>query len=244
MANYSEHECKNEEIVPETDNNGFDGLFSPLNEYAVNEKEAPEQNVSNSIFSWVETLFASFSAAMLILVFLFRMNVVSGISMEPTLYDGDRLIMLQTGRPSYGDIVAIKAENIINGRTGRNGEFVVKRVIGLPGDVIDIDGATGSVIRNGEVLDEPYIYESIDAEHMGNVEYPLTIEENCVFVLGDNRNHSLDSRIAVGEKDEGYLGCVNINYILGKAVLRIWPIERFGVIQLVTKERYSGFPVI
>lgn len=203
-------------------------VFLPFNEYVFSENKV---RFKDNFFSWVDTLFCSIAAAMLVLIFLFRMNVVVGESMEPTLYENDRLILFQLGyEPQYGDIVAIRADNIPNQLTGDMGELIIKRVIGLEGDVIDIDEASGTVYRNGEALDEPYIAEAIDAAHLGNVIYPVTVEENCIFVLGDNRNHSLDSRVADNGYTDAFVGCINENFVLGKAVLRIWPPERFGVL--------------
>lgn len=203
--------------------------FSPLNDYSRSKND--RARFKESFFSWVNTLFASIIAAMLILIFVFRMNVVVGESMEPTLYENERLILFQLGyEPQYGDIVAIRADNIPNQLTGEMGELIIKRVIGLEGDVIDIDSATGIVYRNGEALDEPYIAESIDAAHLGNLTYPITVSENCIFVLGDNRNHSLDSRFADNGYTDTFVGCVDEDFVLGKAVLRIWPLDRFGVL--------------
>ena len=204
--------------------------FSPLNEYETPVENNAEKKL-NSFFSWAETLFLSVAVAMLVMLFVFRMNVVVGESMEPTLFENDRLILFQLGyQPSYGDIVAIKANNITNQLTGEEGELIIKRIIGLEGDEIDIDSVTGVVYRNGVPLDEPYISEAIDAAHLGNVVYPVTVDENCVFVLGDNRNRSLDSRYADNGYADEYVGCVDVNYILGKAVMRIWPLDRFGVL--------------
>lgn len=205
-----------------------EAVFSPLNEYAVNDGKA---RFKDSFFSWTDTLFCSIAAAMLVLIFVFRMSVVVGESMEPTLCENDRLILFQLGyEPQYGDIVAIRADNIPNKHTGEMGELIIKRVIGLEGDIIDIDTATGIVYRNGEALDEPYIAEAIDIANMGNIVYPITVDEDCIFVLGDNRNHSLDSRIADNGYTEAFVGCINEDFVLGKAVLRIWPLDRFGVL--------------
>lgn len=179
------------------------------------------------VYDWAESIAVSVLSIMLVMTFLFRMNEVFGISMQPTLFEGDRLIVLPLlNGPEFGDIVVVEAMNLYNSTTGELGEPIVKRVIGVAGDTIFIDAETGDVYRNGELLNEEYIAEKINIANIGNQMYPLTIKENEVFVMGDNRNHSTDSRFA-----EGYLyyvDCVGIEYVLGKAVLKIWPPERIG----------------
>ena len=95
---------------------------------------------------------------------------------------------------------------------------LVKRIIGVPGDVIDIT-ETGLVSVNGTVLQESYISEPISPSERGSVAYPYTVSEGCVFVMGDNRNLSIDSR---------ELGEMPSEAIVGKAILRIWPLNKFG----------------
>jgi len=181
------------------------------------------------ICDWMESLVLSMVAVVVFMLFFARMNQVYGISMMPTLSEGDRLIVSPVyGELKHGDIIVIRAENLLNTQTGKMGEPIVKRVIGLPGDEINIDSATGDVYRNGEQLDEPYIAEKIARGRTGNQRYPLTIEEGFVFVLGDNRNHSTDSRDTAGGGTFYYVGCVDIGNIIGKAVLRIHPFESFG----------------
>lgn len=184
----------------------------------------------NSLYAWVETIVCSVVFAFVIVMFFFRMNDVYGVSMQPTLYEGDRLIVQECFYdPSYGDIVAIQADHLPNTLTGEMGELIVKRIIGLSGDEIYIEPETGVVFRNGEALSEDYTAAPIDEHNMGNLTYPVVVPEGCVFVLGDNRNHSTDSRYA----DNGtgfYVGFIDADYIIGRALLRVWPLERFGVI--------------
>lgn len=178
-------------------------------------------------FDWTESVMVSVLSIVIAMTFFFNMNVVYGISMQPTLYEGDRLIVLPLlGGPKFGDIVIIEAMNLYNNQTGELGEPIVKRVIGVAGDTIFIDAATGGVYRNGELLEEKYIAEKISIENIGNQEYPLTVKENEVFVMGDNRNHSTDSRYAKGYLY--YVDCVGLEYVLGKAAFRIWPPESIG----------------
>ena len=197
-----------------------------------NENPAYKQgNRAKSFYLWVQSVLESVMAAFMLLTFLFRVNVVIGSSMEPTLREADRLIVVEAFyTPSYGDIIALWADDLYNRQTGEKGEMIVKRVIGLPGDVIDIDPDTGTVFRNGHPLQEDYTAEPINASNMGNAEYPLTVEDNCVFVLGDNRNHSTDSRYVDDGESEYFVGCVDMRYIMGRAVFRIYPFDRIGVL--------------
>ncbi|MCL2694515.1 MAG: signal peptidase I [Oscillospiraceae bacterium] len=178
---------------------------------------------------WLETLMLSVALVIFIMVFGIRVNQVYGISMQPTLMEGDRLIVTPMyGTPSYGDIIVLKAANLPNSQTGEMGEPIVKRVIGLPGDEIFIDKQSGEVFRNGEMLDETYIAEKILPERAGNQKYPITVEEGHVFVMGDNRNHSTDSRVTWAYGVFYYVDCVDFGSIIGKAVLRVYPFDTFG----------------
>lgn len=190
-----------------------------------------QDSKAKSLYLWAQTVLESMLAAFLMLTFLFRINIVIGSSMEPTLHEEDRIVVVQAFyTPTYGDIVALWADGLFNRQTGEKGEMIVKRVIGLPGDIIDIDPCTGTVSRNGQPLQEDYTAEPINADNLGNAHYPLTVDDNCIFVLGDNRNHSTDSRYVDDGEAEYYVGCVDMRYIVGKAVFRIYPLDRIGVL--------------
>ena len=197
-----------------------------------NENPSYEQgSAAKNLYLWVQSILESIMAAFLLLTFIFRVNIVIGSSMEPTLHEDDRIIVAEAFyTPAYGDMIALWADDLYNRQTGKKGEMIVKRVIGLPGDVIDIDPDTGTVYRNEQPLDEDYIAEPIDPDNLGNAEYPLTVAENSVFVLGDNRNHSTDSRYVDDGKTDYYVGCVDMRCIMGKAVFRIYPFDRMGVL--------------
>jgi len=183
------------------------------------------------VCDWFESVIASLTAVLIIMIFIARTNQVYGISMQPTLTEGDRLIVMPIySMPDYGDIIIVEAENLPNSRTGEMGEQIVKRVIGLPGDKIFIDRESGEVFRNDEKLEEAYIAEKIHPDKVGNQIYPLIVRENHVFVMGDNRNHSTDSRYGAGRGVHYYVGCVNMGNIIGKAAFRIYPFEEFGII--------------
>ena len=142
--------------------------------------------------------------------------VVSGSSMNNTLTDGDRLLVQSTFyTPQRGDVVVV--DSYIN-----YGKPLVKRVIAKGGDTVDIDVEQGLVYVNGEALDEPYVPEGTLST--GNVEFPLTVPEGTLFLMGDNRQHSTDSR----SSDVGF---IDERDILGKVVLRIYPFNKIGLIQ-------------
>lgn len=148
--------------------------------------------------------------------FFVRASLVRGSSMEPTLSDGDCLLVQMAGyQPVPGDIVAIRA-----GEDSKE-KHLIKRIIAQGGQTVQIDFETGMVFVDGALLTEPYIAE---ATHLaGDVAFPLTVPLDSYFVLGDNRNNSQDSRGSV-------LGCVPRQDIEGRALFRFAPFESFGPI--------------
>ena len=149
-------------------------------------------------------------------MFFVRASLVRGSSMEPTLLDGDCILVWMAGGqgPERGDLVAIRARD-------KEGKHLIKRVIAKGGDTVQIDFEGGLVFVNGQRLEEPYVQE---ATHLsGDIAFPVTVPEGCCFVLGDNRNHSQDSRSSV-------LGFVPREDIEGKVFFRFAPLERFGAI--------------
>ena len=148
-----------------------------------------------------------------IFIFFLRIVCVHGASMQPTLQQGDRLILVNNlfySKPQRGDIVVARIP-------GFSSEPVVKRVIAVEGDTLDIHFDEGTVIVNGQQLHEEYILEATrtDFADMG-ITYPVTIEEGAVFLMGDNRNYSEDSR-------SPQIGQVDRREILGKAVFLLFP---------------------
>ncbi len=184
---------------------------------SVFEEKEEEKKEKNSFlkeaYEWVQAIAVAVVLALLINQFLFAMVQVEGGSMLPTLQSKERLVVTKLFyKPKAQDIVVVKSHAL--------GKHIIKRVIAVPGDVIDIDEATGDVTVNGEVLDEPYILEKLRSG--GNVNsYPLEIPEDYVFVMGDNRNNSHDSRT---------LGLVAFDDVVGRASLRILPFSRFGTL--------------
>lgn len=196
---------------------------------AATESEAKKDGGLFGFYEWAENLISTFVCIVLLLTFFVRMNEVSGISMEPTLLDGDRLLVYQLGyAPQYNDVVIIQADNLPNSLTGEMGEGIVKRVIGLEGDVMNIDIETGTVYRNGEALTEDFIAEVIRPSKLGNADFPVTVGKDEIFVLGDNRNHSTDSRWVDDGYSSYYVGCIKLNWVIGKAFFRVFPLDRIG----------------
>lgn len=142
---------------------------------------------------------------------MFREIVVSGGSMRTTLRDGDYLLLVGNlfyREPECGDIVVVSKESFENGKP------IVKRVIATEGQTVDIDFESGVVYVNGVALEETYTNTPTNIDE--GMEFPLTVDEGCVFVMGDNRNDSRDSR-------SPEIGQVDCREILGKAVLLLFP---------------------
>ncbi len=192
-----------------------------MSKYEINYEILDEDNKkkgtdAEELFDWVETIVVAFFAVILIFTFLLRIAVVSGESMLPTLMDKDRLIVSYLFyTPKNGDIV------IVDCNDPNLDKILVKRVIATEGQTIDIDFDTGEVKVDGVVLQEDYINDLTKADEGGH-QYPVAVPENCVFVMGDNRMNSTDSR-------DARVGFVNEEDILGKVVFRIFPFSGIGV---------------
>ena len=148
------------------------------------------------------------AAAVLVAVLLLPVLRIFGKSMSPTLKEGDIVVSLKTGEFSTGDVVAFYYNN----------KILVKRVIASPGDWVDLD-EDGTVYVNRERIDEPYLTEKAYGET--NIELPFQVPESKIFVMGDNRAVSVDSRNTA-------VGCVAEEQVVGKIVFRVWPLGEFG----------------
>ena len=161
---------------------------------------------------WYDALAVAVAVIAVVFTFFARIVKVDGHSMDPTLANGERILIGMLKDPDYGDIV------VVDGYTSYS-KPLVKRVIGKGGDTIDIDFTAGIVYRNGEALDEPYTAEPTYLQE--SVTFPITVPEGCLFVMGDNRNNSTDSR-------DTRVGCVDKQDIMGVAMLRILPFGKIG----------------
>lgn len=170
-----------------------------------------QKSISKSIVDLVSIIASSIVAIMVVFTFLFRIVGVSGPSMMNTLMDGDWLIVSAfITEPERGDIVIVTQPNAYH-------EPIVKRVIAVGGDTIDIDFDTATVSVNGKVINEPYLGSPTTNDEYA-WQYPLTLKEGQVFVMGDNREFSSDSR-------SPDIGLIEENYILGQVMLRFSPIS-------------------
>ena len=163
------------------------------------------------LYEWVQSLVGSVLVVVAIFTFVIRMMGVDGHSMLNTLQHGDRLLVVNSmlyHDYKYGDIVILRKDDVFDD------DPIVKRVIAVEGQTVDIDFAEGIVYVDGEALEEDYIREpTYTAE---GTEFPLTVPEGSIFVMGDNRNGSSDSR-------DYRLGTVDTRYVIGKAVFLLFP---------------------
>lgn len=176
-------------------------------------REQPERG----LYEWAQALVCSVLAAVMVFAFGARVVGVSGGSMRETLQNGDLLLVVNSlfcGEYRQGDVViAAKA-------AFENGEPIVKRVIATEGQTVDVDFDMGVVYVDGEPLEEPYVRE---ATHLAEgTRFPLTVPEGCVFLMGDNRNGSRDSR-------DPELGAVDTRCLIGRAVFLLLPGETTGL---------------
>lgn len=179
--------------------------------------ENPASEFSTTCFDWLESLAQALVLVVIVMAFFIRPVSVKGTSMLNTLHDADKVMVLKYGYvPKNGDVVVIRPVKNLN-------EAIIKRVIATEGQTISIDFSDGSVTVDGKKLDEPYIKERMWLQGDRNITYPYVVPAGHSFVMGDNRNGSLDSRFTdVGDVPNGS--------IIGKAVMTVLPPNRFGVI--------------
>lgn len=178
------------------------------------------QALKNDLFFWLQALVAALVLLILLFAFVGRVITVDGTSMFPTLHHKDVLLVHNIRyTPEQGDIIVLTKDF-----SGYVGQPIVKRVIAVGGQTVRIDYEQGKVFVDGEALNEPYLNEAVMNRPGGSLTIDeLTVPEGCVFVLGDNRNHSSDSRHVE-------LGAIDERYILGKAVMIIFPFSNFGTL--------------
>lgn len=161
------------------------------------------------LYSLLAMILGIMVCVFVLFTFVLRLVSVSGDSMIPNVYDGEKIVVSDVFyTPDYGDVVVI-------GRSTETENSIIKRVIALPGDEVYINFNTHLITVNGDVITETYKTEGAITDP-GDRSYPLRVPENSVFVLGDNRNNSLDSRFSS-------VGFIKLDEITGKALFKLFP---------------------
>ena len=175
-----------------------------------NKKVDPKDDKKQTL-DYLRDLISLVAGVMLLFALAFRVVVVSGPSMNNTLYNGDLLVVLGNvlyAEPKQHDIVVVSKESFDNGKP------IIKRVVATEGQTVDIDFYRGVVIVDGQELVEEYCLTPTNMQE--GVQFPLTVSEGCIFVMGDNRNESKDSR-------SPDIGLVDCREVIGRAVFLVFP---------------------
>lgn len=207
-------------------NSGFDYERFILEEETSSAEEKPAKRKRASgekkedepaeIYEWMQSLVSALLICVIVFAFFVRIIGIIGISMEPTFYEGDSVVISELFyTPEQGDIIVLR-------KLSFQEEPIIKRVIAVAGQTVDIDFEAGVVYVDGQPLDEPYAAELTRTPI--DFDGKITVPENCIFVMGDNRNRSTDSR-------SNMIGCVDTRYVMGKVLLRLLPIDEFGIVQ-------------
>ena len=159
--------------------------------------------------STINALIVVAAIAAIVATLILPVLQIAGTSMEPSLNDGDIVLLVKTDHLKTGDLCAFYYSN----------KILIKRIIATPGDYIWLE-SDGTVFLNGEPLEEPYISEKALGEC--DVEFPYQVPENNYFVMGDKRESSIDSRSSV-------IGCIAADQMIGKIIIKLWPLSEFNL---------------
>ncbi len=190
-----------------------ENIDTPITGEEENPRSAATAERQKTFLSYLHDMVFALTGILLVFMLLFRLVVVSGPSMRQTLEDGDNLILMSNvfyNNPKYGDIVVACKDDY------KDGEPIIKRVIATEGQTVDIDFDAGIVFVDGKALDEPYTNTPTNLPE--GTKFPLTVEKGHLFVMGDNRNDSKDSR-------DPQIGLIDKREILGRAIFLILPGE-------------------
>ena len=178
---------------------------------------APRQEEGSETYQNVRTLVSVLAVLILLFTFVLRLVVVSGPSMENTLQDRDTMLVWSLGyHAKQGDVVVLTKKSYQE-------DSIVKRVIATEGQTVEIDYFSSTVVVDGEPLEEDYIKEWMYVPSYGEGLNNITVPEGCIFVLGDNRNESADSRYPA-------IGIVDERCVIGRAVMVLFPFGSFGLL--------------
>ena len=192
---------KNSDVMPEYD-------FPKIEELKIElKRERYKRRFMKLLRSTVSALIVVAAVAALIATLVFPVLQIAGNSMEPSLTEGNLVLLVKTNKLETGDLCAFYYSN----------KILIKRIIAAPGDYLWID-EKGTVFLNGEELEEPYITKKALGEC--DVEFPYQVPENAYFMMGDHRETSIDSRSST-------IGCISEDQIVGKIWCKIWPLLEF-----------------
>ncbi|MCQ2478607.1 MAG: signal peptidase I [Clostridia bacterium] len=191
-------------------------------------EEKVQSDFKSDFFDWIEVIVSAIVVVVILFTFILRVATIEGRSMQNTLFDGEKVIISNLFyEPKAGDIVVISRnkENTVDYYSesiSHSKMPIIKRVIATEGQTVDIDFDKGKVYVDNKLVDDSYTKEGrTNLCYNDGIEFPLIVKEGCVFVLGDNRNDSLDSR-------SSQIGQVDTRYILGRVIIRIFPFNKIG----------------
>lgn len=212
--NDTEEKNENTEYIElpevEADTSVYEDTVKKLEE---DEKNKPPRYLG--AFEWLETFALAMSVMVILFIFIFKYVTVDGTSMLNTLENGQKLIISSVSDYDNGDVIVVYEPHLR--------KALVKRIIAKGGQTVSIDGSDWTVYVDGTALDEPYVrHEEGRAMKTYGFEGTVTVPEGCIFVMGDNRNGSTDSRS---------FGCIDVRNVLGKVIFRITPLSKMGTVK-------------
>ena len=201
-----------EEISAEPEQTAEDGAEQAAEEAPAEEEEKTKKGLGFELFGWLQAVVSALVIIVLVFVFVVRIIGVIGPSMEPTLIEGDRVLLFDATwtKIDVGDVIVVQQRSYSDSP-------IVKRVIAKGGQTVDIDFNAGIVYVDGEVSD----YVDVPTTRRYDVTFPIVVDEGKLFVLGDNRDESIDSRYSP-------VGLIDERSVLGEVAMVIFPLSRFG----------------